>query len=530
MRFLESPYRFILVAAFSGLPVHAEARAQGPAPGRPVSLHPDNPRYFLFRGKPLVLVTASEHYGSVINRPFDFRKYLDDAADNKMTLTRAFLLYRELQTPRNPSSPCKPESPDYLAPYPRIGPGKAIDGEPVYDLDQWNAEYFHRLRRFLRCASRRGIVVELTLFSHLYKDELWGLNPLRQKNNKQKGGKGEWFEYVTLRDRALSRRQAAYARKIVRETCGFDNVYYEICNEPAGGRPKKGSDPLKKRGQTPFPGVAEVDAWLAEMTRTVRDELKKRGRQHLVFGAQAFDAGRLRQDFEATFAGTAWDAVNVHPHQYLFWKRQKYHMGNFMTKDLTLGPVRDFCRVVSAQSKPVVLDEDNAASLYRDPVGWTIHRKRAWTAVLSGAHYDYIDFSVTVGSEAGTAASRRAIRRWMKHLSEFIHGFDFIHARPGPAWVGHLPKEVVASTLVAEGKDYAAYLADAREVTDPDAGKPLEGKVLLTLPKGSFRVRLYSPVTGEYSPAVIVEGGKPAALELAPFREDIVIRATRKEK
>ena len=56
----------------------------------PIQLHPDNPKYFLFRGKPLVLLTATEHYGSVVNRPFDYRKYLADAADKKITLTRTF--------------------------------------------------------------------------------------------------------------------------------------------------------------------------------------------------------------------------------------------------------------------------------------------------------------------------------------------------------------------------------------------------------------------------------------------------------
>ena len=45
-----------------------------------VRIDPDNPKYLLFRGKPLVLISASEHYGSVINRPFDYEKYLDDAA------------------------------------------------------------------------------------------------------------------------------------------------------------------------------------------------------------------------------------------------------------------------------------------------------------------------------------------------------------------------------------------------------------------------------------------------------------------
>jgi hypothetical protein len=71
-----------------------------------------------------------------MNRPFDFEKYLDDAALHKITLTRTFLLFRELQNARNPSSPCKPESPDYIAPFPRTGPGNALDGEPIYDLDQ----------------------------------------------------------------------------------------------------------------------------------------------------------------------------------------------------------------------------------------------------------------------------------------------------------------------------------------------------------------------------------------------------------
>src|SRR5664279_2681182 len=150
-----------------------------------IRVHPENPKYFLFRGQPIVLITASEHYGSVMNRPFDFEKYLDDAEKHKMTLTRTFLLFRELQGPRNPSSPCKPESPDFVAPFPRTGPGKAMDGEPIYDLDQWNPEYFERLHRFLRKASEKGIVVELTLLSNTYGDSVWALNPLRAKNNKQ---------------------------------------------------------------------------------------------------------------------------------------------------------------------------------------------------------------------------------------------------------------------------------------------------------------------------------------------------------
>src|SRR4051794_20892756 len=202
-----------------------------------VNIDPDHPKYLLFRGKPLVLISASEHYGSVINRPFDFETYLDDAAAHKMTMTRTFLLYRELQSARNPSSPCKPESPDFIAPYVRTGPEKALDGDPIYDLDRWNPEYFDRLHRFLDAASGRGIVVELTAFSNTYVDNIWALNPLRKENNKQHVGNVEWEDYNSLKDRELVTRQAAFARKIIDETSGYDNIYYEICNEPGGGVP-----------------------------------------------------------------------------------------------------------------------------------------------------------------------------------------------------------------------------------------------------------------------------------------------------
>ncbi|MGO8703608.1 MAG: hypothetical protein ACLQVA_07300, partial [Candidatus Brocadiia bacterium] len=113
----------------------------------PIRLHPENPKIFEFRGKPLVLVTATEHYGAVLNRPFRFERYVADAADKSQTLTRLFLLFREFQSACNPYSTCKPESTDYIAPFLRTGPGQASDGLPKYDLTRWNPEFFDRLHR-----------------------------------------------------------------------------------------------------------------------------------------------------------------------------------------------------------------------------------------------------------------------------------------------------------------------------------------------------------------------------------------------
>src|SRR5205085_4543755 len=57
---------------------------------RPIALHPDNPHYFVFHGKPTVLVGSTEHYGAVLNNDFDNVKYLDTIQREGLNLTRTF--------------------------------------------------------------------------------------------------------------------------------------------------------------------------------------------------------------------------------------------------------------------------------------------------------------------------------------------------------------------------------------------------------------------------------------------------------
>jgi len=82
MRPLARTNLLVLVALALGRPATAA--------DKPLALHPDNPRYFLFRGKPAVLVTSGEHYGAVLNRDFDYRPYLDELKARTFNLTRTF--------------------------------------------------------------------------------------------------------------------------------------------------------------------------------------------------------------------------------------------------------------------------------------------------------------------------------------------------------------------------------------------------------------------------------------------------------
>ena len=493
-----------------------------------ICIHPDNPKLFLFRGAPRVLVTATEHYGAVMNRPFRFERYLDDAADKRMTLTRLFCLFRELQSPMNPYSTCKPESPDYVAPFRRTGPGTAQDGQPKFDLEQWNPEFFERLHRFLSLASGDGIVVEVVLLSNTYEPRIWALNPLHAGNNINGLPEIDWTDYNTMRHPAVFDHQVAHVRKIIQETNRYDNVIYEICNEPGGGFP----------GAANAPTADEVDLWQSELAKVIHETEARLPNQHLIAGHEAFVYQPWDHKTAKSFKDSFVDVVNIHPLPGITYGDKSYDMGAFMSKQLRLRALRDYCLATYPEGKPLNLDEDNAASQYKDVEGWTIHRKRAWTALFCGAHYDYIDFSIINYCETGTAASREHIRSWFKYLSGFIHSIDLVRARPLRGRLTEQPEHTCESVLAVEGEDYCIYLADDRELGEAGAGQPITGDIALDLPPGSYRVRMFSPVTGSYLGGRRVDvGGRTEGSRLRVglvrmktprFRHDLAIRITHK--
>lgn len=478
---------------------------------------PENPKYFELRGKPRMLVTATEHYGAVMNRPFDFRKYLRHAAEYGHTLTRLFVLFRELQSYCNPYSTCKPESPDYIAPFLRVGPDSALDGQPKYDLDQWNPEFFERLHGFLGLASDLGIVVEVVLTSNTYAPNIWSLNPLNAGNNINDLPVIEWHDYTTLRHPGINEYQFRHVRKIVEETNRYDNIFYEICNEPGGW-------PANEKG---MPTTSEVDAWQVEIARIIRETEAQLPNQHLIAGHLAFTYEPWEHPATRSFAEPPLDIVNIHPLPNITYAGTSYHMGPFMSKQLCLKPFRDFCLASWHEMKPLNMDEDNVASQYKDYEGWTIHRKRAWTALMSGAHYDYIDFSIINYCETGTETSRAHIRSWIGYLSPFIHSFDLKKASPLPDILGEIPGHLCASSFGVAGEDYAIYLADSRELGTEDHGKPIQLTLGLKVPSGNYLMAAFSPESGQYSPWIHMVSNGCLDVTTPVFQQDIVLRLQR---
>ena len=74
-----------LVYLFANSLIAASAHA-----AEPIRLHAENPHDFLFREKPTVLVTSTEHYSAVLNLDFDFISNLDELKSHGLNLTRTF--------------------------------------------------------------------------------------------------------------------------------------------------------------------------------------------------------------------------------------------------------------------------------------------------------------------------------------------------------------------------------------------------------------------------------------------------------
>jgi hypothetical protein len=167
-----------LAAALAGAAFGGPATA--PAAAEPIKLHPDNPRYFLFRGRPALLITSGEHYGAVLNRDFDYVRYLDVLKSHGFNLTRTFSgAYREVPGSFSITGNTLAPAPGrFLCPWPRGDTPGAADGGNKFDLGRWDPAYFDRLKDFVRQAGRRGIVVELVLFCTMYDEQVWQASPM----------------------------------------------------------------------------------------------------------------------------------------------------------------------------------------------------------------------------------------------------------------------------------------------------------------------------------------------------------------
>lgn len=435
---------------------------------QPIRLHPDNGRYFLFREKPVVLMGSSEHYGALINLDFDYIRYLDETRACGLNFVRIFTgTYREntgaFNIPDNTLSPLQGRS---VAPWKRTETAGAADGGNRFDLSQWDPAYFHRLRDFTREASKRGIVVEITLFSLIYDDGLWALSPMNAANHiNGVGASGRLAAFNPSGD--LLPFQKALARKCATELKDFDNVIYEICNEPYQANIAK--------------------AW----ENRIIDEL--------VAAEAGFPHRHLIAQNVFNYEGVIEDP---HPSVSLF----NFHYAKPVAASANLGLGK------------AIGDDETGFAGQED----FTYRREAWEFLFSGgALFNHLDFSFTAAREDGIASQTApggggpGIRRQLGILRWFIEEMPLTDLQRQPGLVtGGVPGGATATAIGVPGIAYGIYLAGGTRAD-----------LSLDLPAGTYRGRWIDPRSGLASDEIaeFTHTGGARTFASPGYAEDIVL-------
>jgi hypothetical protein len=459
------------------------AGVSGGSAAEPIRLHPENPHYFLFRGKPTVLVTSGEHYGAVLNLDFDYVKYLDTLAADGLNNTRTFVgAYMEQAGAfRIAHNTLAPAAGRLICPWARSGTPGYANGGNRFDLSRWDDAYFERLQDFVAQASRRGIVVEVNLFCPFYGDSQWDLSPMNARNNVNGLGKvGRSRVYTLDKHDGLLAVQEAMARKVIAELKDFDNIYYEVMNEPYARHVPRN--------------------WERHMVDVIAAAEKPYAHKHLISRNVSNGKAQIRAP---------------HPAVSLF----NFHYA-FPPETVTMN---------YRLNKPIGDNETGFRG-----TGDAYYRIEGWAFLLAGgALYNNLDYSFTVGHEDGTFAypdsqpggGTVALRQQLGALKRFLDSFDFIRMAPDTGVIqGALPEGVGAQVLAEKGKQYAVYLY--RPAKAPaDTQFPL----VLDVPAGSYRVAWVHPESGKTdAPTETKHAGGKLSLATPLFRQDLALRLVAK--
>ena len=206
------------------------------------------------------------------------------------------------------------------------------------------------LKNFVAAAAGRGIVVEFVLFCPFYEENLWDINPMNARNNVNGLLAIKKTEAYTLRHKDLQQIQEAFVRKAITDLNGFDNIYFEICNEPY------------------FGGVT-LD-WQARIASVIVDTEKQLPHKHLLAQNIANEKARIERPHPAV------SIFNFH------------YAAPPETVAMNFG------------LNKVIGDDETGFKGIHDRT----YRVEAWDFIMAGgAIFDHLDYSFTTDHEDGTA-------------------------------------------------------------------------------------------------------------------------------
>jgi hypothetical protein len=474
----------------------------------PVGIYTDNPHYFFYKGSPLVLIASDHHYGAIIDKDFDYVKYLDYLAENNLNLTRIYP-GGMFEPPDKylPGNPLGPRQGRQLLPWaksnqPGANPLLAEPGQPSYkyDLDEWSKEYFDRLKNFVGYARGKEIIVEIAFFNGMYND-CWPLMAMYHDNNIQHVGQYEekecgLFTSADTRNQDVIRYQKTYIKKIAAELNEFENLIYDICDEPSlQGLPG---------GSCLILPDSMVIPWIDEMKGAFLQAEESLPRKHLL--------GQTVQNLSPDLSGESWCE----------WLAAEY-----------VKPAKKALDLDYACNKPIIDVESNyyGMSLTKNAYNVDAIRLEGWWFMLGGgAGCINLNGEFHRGQETGGTNTQSIIVPQKKILKDFMNSLDLAGLTRFTGFSG-IPSDAFCNVLAEGGKQYALYIFHGDFEGEwgahfiPEPGNFQDTIMLNKVPAGHYFLEWIDPSTGSVLNAEKLKWtGGNLILETPGFSLDIAMR------
>ena len=391
------------------------------ATGDTVGISSRNPHYFQYKGRDILLITSAEHYGAVVNEPFDYRRYLDALAAYGLNYTRiypgAMILSKDQIRKDDILSP----GTNLIVPWARSDEPGYIGGGNKFDLNQWDPAYFGRLKGFLDYAAEKDVVVEICFFNCQYSN-CYPYSPFHESANIQGIGGNDAMAFQTLSNGPLVAEQMKYIEKLIAETNGYDNVIYEFIDEPTIHGTKSN----------------DAYAWISALIDhavTVEEKLPKK---HLL--AQQLMLG---VDFSAD------DRIALNVSQYV--EDRGLQIGGVSALYNTYGckkPI-ELNETVSALSEPNYYERDMVDS----------SRVESWEFMVGGgAGFNQLNACFNVKNPSGDHPENHAILAGLRNLRGFLESMDFIKMTMDTGTIREMSVGGRINGISEEGRQYAFYI------------------------------------------------------------------------
>ncbi len=222
-----------------------------------IQIYKSNPRYWQYKGKPILLLG-----GSVEDNLFqipDLKEHLDLLNSVGGNYVRCTMSSRDEGD---------------VWPFKKTG--------ELYDLDQWNDEFWRRFSTFLELTSERDIIIQIEVWATFdyYRDN-WERNPFNPKNNStytaeetslpevvdghpiQTGNNFFWSVPKANNQKIVLKYQQKFVDKMLSYSLQYGHVLYCMDNEtsvtPAWG--EYWSNYIKMRAEEAGTGAETTEMW-----------------------------------------------------------------------------------------------------------------------------------------------------------------------------------------------------------------------------------------------------------------------------